>query len=121
MLAFVPTAGLSLRARPRAAARSGRRAVVVARRDLSPKHLETTHDNSAWRDNAFCGGFPGGELYLNKWIEGGMVEDVPELEAAYQPSAGVKENVKEDLFCHPLLGYCWPYDDDSFSGLPAAA
>lgn len=65
----------------------------------------------AWR-NIFTGGFPGGEVFLNAWIEGGMQEDIPELYPELQPSAGIKPERKVDQICYPYLGLCLDIDWD---------
>ncbi|KAK4537875.1 hypothetical protein CDCA_CDCA14G3900 [Cyanidium caldarium] len=40
-----------------------------------------------WK-NMWCGGWPGGEEALFKWLESGQMDDVPYVEAEKQPRAG---------------------------------
>lgn len=64
---------------------------------------------SEWKEGYFSGGFPGGEVGLLKWIEDGMVGDVPDVPQGLQPRSEVarRENVNEETMCSPWLGYCW--------------
>mmetsp|Transcript_2869 Transcript_2869/g.8766 ORF Transcript_2869/g.8766 Transcript_2869/m.8766 type:complete len:123 (-) Transcript_2869:1959-2327(-) len=102
----------------------GRKAIVSMTRkhdSIVQKGYHIVPDNgtSLWH-NWFTGGFPGGEMYFMKWVEGGMVEDIPELEANFQPSAGIKENSKHDQICYPYLGFCMDIDwDEALQASPA--
>lgn len=52
---------------------------------------------SLWKEDLFVGGFPGGEGFFKKWVEDGMLGDVPDIPKAFQPSSefNPKEVVKE--------------------------
>ncbi|KAJ8908893.1 hypothetical protein NDN08_005595 [Rhodosorus marinus] len=83
-----------------------------SRKSLHDKGYEVINDRTSVWKNTFTGGFPGGEVFLSEWIENGMQEDIPELEAQFQPSAGVKEESTGDVICYPYLGFCYDIDWD---------
>eukprot|EP00172_Hildenbrandia_rubra_P000780 Plantae.Rhodophyta-Hildenbrandia_rubra.ctg14368.p1 GENE.Plantae.Rhodophyta-Hildenbrandia_rubra.ctg14368~~Plantae.Rhodophyta-Hildenbrandia_rubra.ctg14368.p1 ORF type:complete len:288 (-),score=78.62 Plantae.Rhodophyta-Hildenbrandia_rubra.ctg14368:896-1759(-) len=62
---------------------------------------EKEKKKSLWVDNAFTGGFPGGEAFFLKWTEGGMKEKVPDLDDKYQPDA--KKEIKGFVRDTPLM------------------
>lgn len=47
--------------------------------------------NSMWKEDMLAGGFPGGEQFLNAWVEDGMTKSVPDLPSTMQSSASYTE------------------------------
>ncbi|KAJ8905580.1 hypothetical protein NDN08_002087 [Rhodosorus marinus] len=108
MMGFVSAGSLCGKATQARRACPARVQMARTHQSWSEKGVEIINDNnSAWK-NYFCGGFPGGEVGLQTWIDEGMREDVPDLVANFQPSAGIKEDDNQaETVCYPYLGRCF--------------
>lgn len=53
--------------------------------EVEKKSFAPMFGKSQWRENAFVGGFPGGEQALIDWVDGGGQDDVPDVPDFLQP------------------------------------
>lgn len=80
----------TVRSRPRQATTHGPRMGFT---DKERNSFAKIGKGSKWRENIFVGGFPGGEQFLNNWLDKGAKDKIPDLPEYLQSAADFKESV----------------------------
>lgn len=64
---------------------------MATEKDSTESPVFAKPGKSMWKENAFTGGFPGGEKFYLEWTEQGMTKDVPDMPASMQSSGEYTE------------------------------